>query len=628
MKRIVVLLLIALSFGFLAALECINADGESIAMDARSYHYRYHTATNDYLFFGSNKWAVRFNFRNAYPAQSSTNFSIQGARLWFPNLGDSVHIELRTDQDGQPGEPVRFGEASVTESLVDIYFAEAYTAEKIWLMVSYPTNINNRWVSASHLGGNNSYYLREVGNVQILSSFASAGFNCELLFGLLGDFQLSEVDLQLCAFDLTGEMLPASRVQPRFSVYNHSAQTIDTASLNLVFSKPGAAAYHSESIVISEPIPPFSLMEYGLDTAWLPLIELPRDPTQLRVEATLSSEYAENDTLLINNKVSKAYSVFSHSMPVLLIENFLALNETGVINALQAPFLDEHYHRLQYYPLLADSLSNLPSLRRFNWYQFNSVPRTVGLGSERITGLREDYSALFQELSSSLQDRRTFISRSTCSIRAQEESENLLVDIELQNQNTNLYAGVGQSLMSNSRFFVALARKHTLEGDEHYVLERFVSFADTINVALAAGSSLSKSYSFTVSGVSTGELVDNYRLYYWVQGNAGGRIHYASFCDFRPENFVDNSDALLAVPRLELYPNPVRKGEPITLKIKGAQSGRLSIYNLRGQLLFSQAEFKGKLQLKPSDFPSSGIYLLRYEDAKNAVMIKKISIIK
>lgn len=628
MKQIALLLLLILSIGALSALTCVAADGAEIPLDSREFHYRYHTSTNDFLFFGANKWAVRFNFRSAYPGLSSANFEVQGARLWFPNPGDSVTVELMADLDGQPGQTLRSKRVPVSESLVDVYFDESHTAQQIWLMVSYQTNMSSRWVAASRLGGNNSYYMNEVGNVQILSSFASAGFNCELLFGLLGDFQLSEPDLQLYSFDLVGDKTPGSRVHPGFSVYNHSGQSISNASLELVLSKPGSPAFDTITIDIPDAIPPFTMMDFGQDTPWLTHFDLPATPTQLRVEANLYSELSENDTLLVNNRISQAYSIFAEEIPILLIENFMRIDETGVISTIQDPLLTDKHHRLQYFPILSDSLANLPSQRRFNWYQFNSVPRTVGMGHARITGFRDDYPTLFEELIDSIEDSRSFISSSTCTPSAQEGTESITVNIQLQNQNTNLYTAVGQSIMSSSRFYVALARKHALEGSDHFVLERFISFADTINVALNAGSTINKSYSFTISGITSGDLVDNYRLYYWLQGNSGGRVHYANFADFRPETFVSNSDAVLAPPRFELYPNPLRRGSELYLSSKTAIPGKLSIYNLRGQLIYRETEFKGELKLKDSIFPVSGIYFLRYEDGKGQAQTRKISIIK
>ncbi|MDD4806289.1 MAG: hypothetical protein PHO35_05845, partial [Candidatus Cloacimonetes bacterium] len=171
MKRLLVLLLlIAAAFTGLDAIECILADGRAITADSRQYHFRHHNSNVDFHFFGSNKWVVRFDIQSAYPTLSSVSFNVQGVRLFFPNPGDSVTVELYTDQDGQPGSPVRTASAPIDQSLMDISFSEVYNAETVWLMVSYPTSVGNRWVSASRGGGEHSYFLNAVGEMQVLSS--------------------------------------------------------------------------------------------------------------------------------------------------------------------------------------------------------------------------------------------------------------------------------------------------------------------------------------------------------------------------------------------------------------------------------------------------------------------------
>ncbi|MDD4666703.1 MAG: T9SS type A sorting domain-containing protein [Candidatus Cloacimonetes bacterium] len=628
MKRTFLLISLLLLVAMLPAIQCLMADGSRIPADSRDYHFRYHNSTNDYYFFGANKWAVSFDFSTAYPGLSALEFEISAARLWFPNPGDEVQIELCTDVDGQPGEVVRSASAFINQSLMDISFGESYSASKIWLMVSYTTDIGHRWVSASQSGGSNSYFMNEVGDIQMLSSFATAGFGCELLFGLLGDFQLAEPDLQLCSFDLSGELLPGNRVKPAFSIYNHGTESVTSANLELVFSRPGETAYQTLDIPLEEAIPAYSLVEYGVETSWLPEIELPDTPTQISLIASLSSEYTENDTLQINNLITRSYGVFADEMPVVLIENFLRQDETGVICTLQDAVINEHHQRINYYPILSDSLSNLQAQRRFNWYQFNSVPRTVALGDKRITGFREDYSELFSTLISDVQSRRTFVSSSSCSTVPVEGSESIQVEIQLSNAQTDLYSGSGQGIMSGSRFFVALVKKFLGDGYESYVLDRFISFADTIGIAMSAGSSFSKMYSFSSSGITNGELVDNYRLIYWLQGVGGGRIHYANFCDFRPETYVSNSDPLPPVPSIRIWPNPASPSFGINIEAKDLVNGSISVFNIRGQKLCQLDDFKGQHTLPETTFPASGIYIIRFSDTMGRSISKRISIIK
>jgi hypothetical protein len=120
--------------------------------------------------------------------------------------------------------------------------------------------------------------------------------------------------------------------------------------------------------------------------------------------------------------------------------------------------------------------------------------------------------------------------------------------------------------------------------------------------------------------------VANYRLYYWIQGNDGSAIHYVNYMDFEPDHFVTNQDIVNQVPALRVGPNPAVKGQSISVTAKSG--GRISIYNIRGQLILRENEFKGTLDLPNSLFPVSGVYLLRFEGKGNTPETRKISIIK
>lgn len=636
MKRLV-LILFALLLASLNAIVCLDADGNSLDFQDRQYHLYHHHSTVDYYFYGSNEWAVRFDFRKAYPYGdgyiSSINFQVQGARVWLPFTGGEATFGLYSDVNGQIGMELESITLPISNSLMDISFSQPYSASAFWLEVSYITNSFNRWVAASHGDGTNSYYLRRInqGNqdVWISNSFASQGFSAELLFGLLGDFEYNTPDLRLTSFDLKGPLLPRSTANPVFGVYNHGSTSVHSAHLRLEISQPDSTQNSTYSIPIPVSIPPYSYMEFGAEDSWLPQVALPVNSSQMRLQAILSSEYTENDTLLINNRISKSYNVFSEEMPVVLIENFLRHHESGILSTLQEPHLSPRHHPLYYYPIMVDSLANLPSERRFNWYQLNSLPYTLGMGNLRIPGIREDYSPLFEALSVEAAQRRTFISEATCQINPSSDSESILLDIQLTNSRSQLYTGSGQSITNNSRFFVALAQKQLIEGSEHYVLKRFIAFADTISTPLNAGQSVLKRYNFELSGISPQDLEENYRLYYWLQGNSERRIHYANYSEFSADSFTANSELVQSpAPQIFVYPNPLRQGENLSISAKNSANSHLKIYNLKGQLIYSEAEFKGSLSLDRHLLPASGVYFISLQAPDGRRYHKRITIIK
>lgn len=611
-------------FALLNAIVVIDADGNQIPQD-RQYHFNHHNSTNDYNIYGANRWAVRFNLQSAYPGVAQVSFNVQGARLWFPYPGDSATVELYTDFSSQPGTLVSSKTVNIDANQIDILFDASTNLNSAWLVVNYTTNMNNRYVAASAGGGSNSYFLNQIGENSYLSSLAAAGFNCELLFGLLGEFVLTEPDLELVDFDLLGDVSPGARVSPTFTLYNHSDIQVNNAEVSLVLNKPGFPAYDALSIPIPESIPPrtqweFSPMEIFFD--------LPEEATQIRLEAHVQSEFAENDTLLINNSKVRTINLFTDPMPVMLVENFLRESETAPLASLQEPLLAEGIHVLQHYPVLTDPNANLAAIRRFNWYGFNSIPRTVGNGYSRITGLNQSYAQNFEYLIDTISTDRSFITNSSCRLDSIPDSENVNLTITLENQNTAMYSGVNQSLMSGSRFFVGLYARHTSQEAENFTLLRWIAFADTINNPIGIGSTVEKSYTISSTGLFDESLDLSYRIYYFIQGNDGGRIRFANYQSFSSSTYSNNQEELAPVVSYNIRPNPARRGDIITLSLDKHSPTRLSIYNIRGQMIFEKYETFQNMELDPGLFPSSGIYFFRVSQDGNSTLTKKISIIK
>jgi len=621
-----ILLILLLMIGLLYSISYIDADGRILDLENREFHYHYHNSSNDYNFFGSNRWAVRFNFQAAYPGMEDLLFSTSGVRLWFPNLGDSVTVELALDSVGSPGIPIVRKRAAVDQHMIDISFDTQIEADVIWLLVDYRTNMNNRFVSASRGSGTNSYFMSYVGDSQYLSSFSNAGFNCDLLFGLLGDFVFDDVDLRLQSFDLEGDLIPGGETSPSFSVYNHSQLSINEARLSMILSRPDFAAYDSLEILIPHSLEPHQLYIFDSETVFLPTISLPADPTQMRIEATIHSEYQESDLHFANNRKLKNYEIFIESSPYHLVENFIRQDYSELYNQIQQGGDTSELQFINFYPILSDSLANLGSMQRFNWYSFNSTPITTGAGHRRIIGFTNSYGDLIDDMLLDIRQDKSFISGSSCTIRSQEDSDNIDIDLHISNDSTILYTGSAQSLMMQSRLFVGLFKKHNFGSTQSYALSRWIAFADTVNSPLNLGATISKNYQFSTSGISFDELAQDYRIYYWIQQRNGGRIYYADYSDFDTETSSFITDELVPAARLELYPNPILSDKD--LSVRYPDYAELSIYNLRGQRIYHKRDFYQSESIKHSIFPASGIYFVRIQSRGRAPINKKISIIK
>jgi len=320
--------------------------------------------------------------------------------------------------------------------------------------------------------------------------------------------------------------------------------------------------------------------------------------------------------------ISRYFNVFIEHNRGHIIEHFRRVND-AVANIPVS--VDTLAHHLLFFPNLADSLSNLFAVQKFEFYSFNSLPKTVVDGSKRFqmpTNLA-DLNIAIEEAKL----RRTFITRSICSIVPDSVNvDNLHLNLALFNDNTTLFEWSSNSAIS-PRLFIGLFKAYQFAGNQRFVLQRWLSFNEQISGTLDSGTSLSKALNINMANTDS---QDNYHLYYWLQNTAsnGGQVFYAHYTTL-PQSSA-GSDELIPVPRISIYPNPLRGNAELKINT-GRTNNRISIYNLRGQRIFNQETLGGEISLAQSVFPSSGIYFLRIETINGTKPYKqtlKFSVIK
>jgi len=613
---------------------------EEITNTEREFHFRYHNDSDDLHFFGSNKWAVRYDFSEVYPSFDNVQFQIERALLYFPQIGDSIRIELFSDLLGQPSTQLSMVSAVVNQNLMDVPFPQPILAEKVWLIVTYTTSFNGPFISASLGGGSRSYYLNTNVTVPFYRSMANAGFQCEFLFGLIGDFVMDEFDLQLRSFDFNGIMQPDRQVYPEFTVYNHSGLSVDQAQIEINLGIPDGSYTHS-SIIQIPSIPPFSEYRVELsdpDYDLLPIL-LPSNPVQMRLEAILSSEHTQIDTLH-NNTIVRYLNIFSEVFPTLLVENFLQQSGSTMIWDAQADIIPAPFSILEYFPRVSDSLGVVGATQRFNWYSLNTMPVSIVNGLLPIYGYGIQYSDQLLDRINAASAARTFISGHECRFTIPDLGDLILATITLTNASTDLYTTTADfNLISTSRFFVGLFRKVPYDGGIRYVLERWISFAEMIDASLTAGESMDRSYTITLNNMPLDEFTRQYVLFYWIQRNSTREILFSAMADF--SEIVPIGDIpLVPLSELAISPNPMYQGQSLSLKLRSAEpivSNTIVLYNIRGQRILTVEDRSNELSHKginiaQDNFSVSGIYFIRVHshisDGSIRSTTSKISIIK
>lgn len=630
MKHSLILAAILLICASTFAISSLPGTGESVPTP-RQYDFQYHTGSDDLHFYGSMQWAVLFDFDEVYPTQSLSQFAIESALIWFPSLGDSAKVELFTDGNGQPVQRVAQARAQVNQNLMEFDFDTVIQTERIWMVLTYNTTINGPYVSASTGGGTHSYYLNQNYDVPFFQNMVNAGFGCEFLFGVRGNFLLSTEDLELVDFSLVGDMQPETELRPEFTIYNHSSQTVPNSQINLQITSPASSEYSvNANIQITNPIPAHGSLTVTSDHPQYSsyVYTMPRDPLQIKVTAILSSEIDAADTLF-NNSITKYYHIFSHDSPIRLLENFVREYHITQIADYQTPQITDDLRSLYYFPILQDSLSLVGAYQRYQWYSLFSIPVSVYNGQGRLTGLSSSYPTQLEALIDA--NKKTFISQNTCSLTLPSQGENLEIRINLTNSDTHLFnTNAEPNLIQSSRLYAAFFKKHNFNGRELYVLNRWIAYADTISSLNSPGQFLEKLYNTSLSNLDLEDLTQNYRLYYWIQSNTNQEILFAAQQTF--QSFLSNQDELVTAPSLRIYPNPASRSANLQANWdKDYKATRLAIFNLRGQLLAEytdQIYDKDNITLPRELFPSSGIYFLRIYPAKdsrfNAIQSRKI----
>ncbi len=578
----------------------------------REYDFHYHSGTDDYHFYGTDAWAVRFDFREVYPSQVNSEFNVSQAMIFLPQLVDSVRVELFNDSQGAPGSSLTWAKVPVSDYQTVIDFPVSVQEDTLWLVVYYQTNFSTRFVSASEGGGTHSYFWNTNLQNPYWQSFFGAGFNAELLFGLGGDFVLDNPDLELVSFDLTGNIHPRETVGPTFSVYNHSDQAVTGAVLGFnVYSPDPQFAFYDEILIPGE-LAPRSLYVWDSQSPGFTdhQFDLPANPLQIKLRAALTSPLQDNDPQANNVRLIHRFS-FTELFPIYLTENFLRYPDLDTVTAIQDQYSFPQQHMLNFFPILSDSLGNVPAQIRYNWYQFNSLPRTVIGGDLRINGFAANYISLYDQLCTQVQTQRTFVTTSNCRLNYIQQNDLLSAELTLTNANTMLYTSATEyNLVGNSLLHLGLFKRVMLDGTDRWVIDRWISHAGPITGTLNAGESYITSFNIPLNNLTLAELSQNYRLYYWLQLEDGGRILFSAWTDF--SGIVANNDCWISPPRLRADPTPLRPGSKMSVTLGGGEIiAHLQIYNIRGQKLLDSPLPVRTMELTTDLFPASGVYLLR-----------------
>lgn len=606
------------------SIACITSTGRDVSTAdsfQRDIVFDYHNNTDDQHWYGTNKWAVKFDFRDVFPSYDDTRFTINQAVIYLPLAAGNVTAELKADAGGSPSLNTTLATvtAPTTAGWNQLPFTTSVTDTVCWLVITKATTANGPLISASRGDGTHSYFLNSSAPEPYFQNMAAAGYQSEFLFGVRGAFVIDGFDVQLLNVSLQPEVAINSMVSPTFTIVNHSDSTLTQVNVNIAITSPNPFFSIQDVIQITQPIQPHT--EYTVlprDPAY-PGHEytLPAYPTQIKLSAAVTTEYTAIDPIS-DNSATLYYNCFDEAFPTYIMENFLRSDQAENLYTAQESVPQAEMTILNYFPLVIDDYYQLGANQRYSWYDLIGLPMVVLGGTDYVTGYFTNYADTLLVKTNDLLRQKTFVQMSDCTMQTDSLYTQLRAKITLRNATTYMFDSATEpSLVRQSRFYSALFRREIIEDREHLVFDRWGSYQDTLLTALGINQLWRKSFNISLQDIAADSLYlsDNYVLVLWLQHNTTQQIIFSYATPVSIE--VGNSDQFEHCPPLSLhtFPNPLPAGRALQMKILPQPAGKVeySLFNLKGQRVragtFSTRETDYWIDM--STLQTSGVYLLK-----------------
>lgn len=630
MKQVLIVL-VCLCCTVLYAIEFYPASGKNVYPRMQDSLAYYHNNTVDQLWYGTNSWAVQYDF-NSYFAGFPINFSAQGVLIYIPSESNlnPLTVKLCKHNVNQPNLDSIYVEQTLSAAEVvsgwnEFIFPESYTDDIFWLIFDYTTNTTSQFIAASAVDGTHSFYEDE----GYYYGMSANGFEAEFLVSLMGEFIIDEIDIELISFEINGEVGFSQQIYPIFTVKNNSEQVID--SIFVVYNRTNPI----ETITDTIPLPTPS---YALDPNEEFVFDLTGDTLYSYTTLGNPSQYSfranvrcASDSFAYNNYKELEFENFTIPHTKILVENAVMSydNSTYEIWDIQANSLSQDSCEvLNYFPDPSDAYYNSDSCDRFHYYDLNGFPATMVGGNRKILGyfpgcyadtLNSFYDSYFE-------NERTYMFFDSTHSTHDIVTNDVSIEITLNNDSTYVF----YNYLNNSTFYAAIV-EDSLEIRENVcgsVLLEIIS--EYSNLELSYHTKCTYDIDFNLYGFEPFMNSDNCRIIYWIQNDETKRIDYFETLDYINDMEFDeetgNSDDTFApiVYNIQVYPNPFSTGELLRINLKSdaeIESTKLKIYNIKGQLvktIFQNNNIKGEdifWNGKDNNGKevSSGIYYMKIE---------------
>ncbi len=597
-------LMIMLTFSQLYAVDYHIASGGNVTPSARDTLFYYHTNTDDQHWFGSDSWAVKFEFNELFPVIDSLSFEAEGANIFIPGISgsDPLTIKLCEDRYGQPlihADSLLFLQTLQASEIQYqgwnyVSFSNTITDTTLWLVVDYPTNSTEQFISASALGGFQSYFL----NNGYYQNMFSNSYDSEFLFSLQGRLLTEGTDLDLVSINWEGEFLEGGLIYPIFTIKNNSDISVLGSHIIPLLEAPNDTielVYAADSTSCQQiDLPVLNANElYVFDFSDSLMYILPDRASQYQFIGEL---FCESDSLNQNNTIEDEFHVYIEQLDKIIIENAVQLNDSYSNNiwSAQASILDtSNCITINYFADLNDEpFFNYSSYQRFHYYDLMGFPATIVGGGEKLIGYNTGYPDQLTELYDAALLNNTFISRDTC-YAFYNEMGNVGFYYELENIETLLFDDFIDDLTLRVGVIENVENEPGIPADTNMPVFTYLIEEANVNQFLD-NTTISDTVLFNMNDdfVTIAGDTDNCEVVFWLQNDETKEIFQVNKLPFTEFQLglvsLEDDEIPQTGHSLRIFPNPCKITEMMNISFSlpnTMQTAELKIYNIKGQLV-------------------------------------------
>lgn len=576
----------------------------------------YHSSTDDYHFYGTNKWAVDFNFNNYFETIDSLQFTATKIAVYIPTDIPNCTVSLYGNVNNSPDTLLTSASIDPIAGWNTIVFSQTPRRSRFWAVIEYPTNATNRFVSASSTTEDvHSYFWQPVGTTGIFENFQDTGYNAELLVTLIGKFNYKHNDLELTEFSYPTDFVAHTDVFPNYKIRNNSDIVMNNIALRITMSMPNGELAFKDSVFVT------SLnagQEITQEQIGFTPFTIPENQLQYKIRAVVSSP---DETLgyTENNEFTLLKNVFTKTVPYHFIENFLkSTSDNSIISNHEAAVADTCKWIMNYYPYVEDPFYLYDNMLRSQFYKTNSVPTTFLQGISKLFGYMPNWADSFDTHYSSSMEQKTAITIDTIGVLKNEFNQ-YIAFYKITRDPYPLF----QDYLLEGEVFSGIMEKI---GPQLYT-PIYVTSA-TANPLLPLVTSEKDSVRIRIDNELIiphfDNTVEHDSCYFFVIIQNKSTFELLSLAKVRlADHYVVANDDNVAIekPVVSLFPNPCNTKTSLNFSItakRDMQNISSTIYNIKGQKVHSQTLLpKGKNLLASSILPvhnylANGVYFAQF----------------